>query len=78
MEAKAIKKPSQKNINKNDAYNDPKLVPKGVPQWSKNHQKLRLGSTLFQGWLPSGLQTPSRIGFGKVLGPFWDHVRQFV
>ena len=23
------------------------------------------------------LQTPSRIDFGEVLGPFWDHVQRF-
>ena len=77
MEAKAIKKPSQKNIKKHYAQNEPKLVPKGTPKWSQNRQKWGLGSTLFQGWLPSGLQSPSRIDFGEVLGPFWDHFRQF-
>ena len=70
-------KATSKKRQKNDAQNDPKLVPKGVPKWSQNHQKWGLGSTLFQGWLPSGLQTPSRIDFGEVLGPFWDHFRQF-
>ena len=70
-------KATSKKHQKNDAQNEPKLVPKGVPKWSQNHQKWGLGSTLFQGWLPSGLQTPSRIDFGEVLGPFWDHVRQF-
>ena len=77
MEAKAIKKPLQKNIKKMMPKISPKLVPKGVPKWSQNHQKWGLGSTLFQGWLPSGLQSPSRIDFGEVLGPFWDHFRQF-
>ena len=70
---KAISKKHQKN----DAQNDPKLVPKGVPKWSQNRQKWSLGSTLFQGWLPSGLQSPSRIDFGEVWGPFGDHFRQF-
>ena len=70
------KAPSKTHL-KNDAQNDPKVVPKGVPKWSQNHQKWGLGSTLFQGWLPSGLQTPSRIDFGEVLGPCWDHFRQF-
>ena len=70
MEAKATKKTLQKNIKKNDTQNDPKLVPKGVPKWSQNRQKWSLGSILFQGWLPSGLQSPSRIDFGEVLGPF--------
>ena len=73
-------KPSKmhlKNIKKNDAQDDPKLVPKGVPKWSQNRQKWGLGTTLFQGWLPSGLQSPSRIDFGLVLGSFWNHFRQF-
>ena len=72
-----MKKPSQKNVKKTSAPNDPNLVPKGVPKWSQNHQKWNLGSTLFQGWLPRGLQSPSRINFGEVLGPCWDHFRQF-
>ena len=74
MEAKAIKKPFQKNIKKNDVQNEPKLVPKGVPNWSQNRQKRGLGSTLFLGSLPSGLQSPSRMDFREVLGPFWEHV----
>ena len=75
MEAKAIKKPLQKNIKK--------MMPKMSPSWSQRGSQIgakivkSLGSTLLQGWLPSGLQTPSRIDFGEVLGPFWDHVRQF-
>ena len=74
---KGHQKGTSKKHQKNDAQNDPKLVPKGVPKWSQNRQKWGLGSTLFQGWLPSGLQSPSRIDFGKVLGPFWHHVRHF-
>ena len=62
-------KATSKKHQTNDAQNEPKLVPKGVPNWSQNHQKWGLGSTLFQGWLPSGLQSPSRINFGEVLGP---------
>ena len=53
------------------------LVSKGVPKCSQNHQKWCLGSTLLQGWLPSGLQSPSGIDLEEVLGPFWDNVRQF-
>ena len=49
------------------------LAHLGSSKASRDH----LGCTLFQGWLPSGLQSPSRIDFGEVLGPFWDHVRQF-
>ena len=77
MEAKAINKPLQKYHPKNGAQNDAKLVPKGVPNWSQNHQKWSLGSTLFQGWLPSGLQSPSRIDFGRVWGPLWDNFCHF-
>ena len=66
-----------KKTSKNDAQNEPKMVPKGVPKWSQNRQKWGLGSTLFQGWLPRGLQTPFRIDFGEVLRPFWYHFRQF-
>ena len=72
-------KPSKchlKKTTKNDAQNEPKLVPKGVPKWSQNRQKWGLRSILFQGWLPSGFQSPSRIDFGEVLGPFWDHFRE--
>ncbi len=72
MEAKAIKKALQKHIKKWC----PNWSQVGVPNWSQNHQTWGLGSTLFQGLLPSGLQSPSRIDFGKVLEPFWDHVRQ--
>ena len=71
-------KATSKKHQKNDAQNEPKLVPKGVPKWSQNHQKWGLGSTLFQGWLPRGLQTPFRINFGEVLRPFWYHFHQFV
>ena len=77
MEAKAIKKPLQQKHQTNGAQNERKLVPKGVPKWSQNRQKWGIGSILFQGWLPRGLQTPSRIDFGEVLGPFWPHFRQF-
>ena len=70
-------KATSKKHQKNDAQNDPKMVPKGVPKWSQNRQKWGLGSILFQGWLPRGLQTPSRIDFGEVWRPFWRHFRQF-
>ena len=78
MEAKAIKKPFQKNIKKNDTQNELKLVPKGIPKWSQNRQKWGLGSILFQGWLPSSFQTPSRIDFGEVWASFWEQFRHFV
>ena len=77
MEAKAIKKPLQKNIKKMIPKMSSNWSQMGVPKWSQNRKKWGLGSTLFQGWLPSGLRSPSRIDFGEVLGPFWDHFRQF-
>ena len=70
MEAKAIKKPLQKKVKKL-CPKWPQTDPKGVPKWSP------FVSTLFQGWLTRGLQSPSRIDFGEVLGPCWDHVCQF-
>ena len=77
MEANAIKKPLQKNIKQ--------MMPKMTPNWSQRRsqsgakivKKWSLGSTLFQGWLPRGLQSPSRIDIGKVWGSFWDHVGDF-
>ena len=76
MEAKAIKKPLQKT-QKIWCPTWAQTGPKGVPIWSKNRQQWGIGSPLFQGWLPSGLRSPSRIDFGEVLGPCWDHFRQF-
>ena len=63
-------KATSKKTLQNYTRNEPKLVPKGVPQWSQNRQKWGLRSTLSEGGLPSGLQSPSRIDFGEVLGPF--------
>ena len=60
-------KAASKKHQQNDAQHEPKLVPKGVPKCSQNHQKWGLGSILFQGWLPRGLQSPSSIDFGKIL-----------
>ena len=77
MEAKAFKKALQKNIKE--------IMPKMTPNWpqrgSPNGAKIVKNEVLeapFQGWLPSGLQTPSRINFGEVLGPFRDHFRKYV
>ena len=80
MEAKAIKKPSQKNIKK--------MISKMTPNWfqrgSQNGSKISSG----RGALGIFTEIPkaprkipkaprSRIDFGEVLGPFWDHFRQF-
>ena len=73
-------RPSKSHFKKTSKKWCPKWAqtdPKGVPNWSQNHQKWSPGSTLLQGWLSSGLQSPSRIDFGEVLGPIWDHFRQF-
>ena len=69
-------KATAKNTSKHDAQHEHKLVPNGIPNWSQHHKKINLGSTLFQGWLPSGFQSPSRIDFGDVFAP-WDNFRQF-
>ena len=72
-------RPSKSHPKKHfkNIQNEPKVVPKGGPKMEPKSSKWCLGSTLFQGWLPSGLQSPSRIDFGEVLGPFWDHFREF-
>ena len=67
-------KPSKSHLRKTSkkyAQNEPKVVPKGIPKWSQNHQKWGLGSILFQGWLSSGLQTPFRIDFGALFERIW-------
>ena len=77
MEAKAIKKPSQKNIKK--------MMPKMTPNWSQrgsqNGVKIVKNEVLeapcFKGGSQVASRPPSRINFGEVLGPLWDHFRQF-
>ena len=51
---------------------NPNWSQMGVPNWSPNRQKWGPGHTLLQGWLPSCLQSPSGIDFGKVWELFWD------
>ena len=76
MEAKAIKKPLQKNIKQ--------MMPKMNPNWSQRGSQIGarivknevLEAPCFKG----GSQVASRPLPGsilEVLGPFWDHVRQF-
>ena len=77
MEAKAYKKAFQKNIKK--------MMPKMSPNWSQrgsqNGAKIVKNEVLeahcFKDGSQEGLQSPSRIDFGEVLGLFWDHFRQF-
>ena len=63
-----------------------KMMPKMTPNWSQrgsqNGAKIIKNDVLeapcFKGGSPSGLQSPSRIDYGKVLGSCWDHFRRFV
>ena len=72
MEAKAIKKPLQKNIKK--------MMPKMSPNWSQrgsqNGANIVKHEVLEASCFKGGSQVASRIDFGEVLGPFWDHFRQ--
>ena len=61
MEAKAIKKPPQKNT-KNHAQNEPELVPKGGPELEAKSSKMKSSS-----------QVESRAPPGSILERFWDH-----
>ena len=65
MEAKAIKKPLQKNINKMM----PKLVPKGSQIGAKIIKNEVLEAPCFKG----GSQVASRAPPGSILERFWDH-----
>ena len=81
MEANAIKKPPQKNINNNDAQYEPKLVPKGLPNWSHNDKMKswkHLASRVAPKWPPEPLQDRFWKGFGTILGPFSSVVLTFV
>ena len=67
----------KKKHQTNDDQHVPTLVPGRVSKWNENHHRWGLGSVLFQGQLPSGLQTPARFDAGEVLGSFWNYFRQF-
>ena len=70
MEAKAIKKPGQKNIKKkSEAKNEPKLVPKG----SQNGAKIVKNDVLEAPCFKGGSQVASRGPPGSILERFWDH-----
>ena len=59
-----------KKRKKNDAQNEPKLVPKGFPNWSQNHQNEVLEAPYFKG----GSQVASRAPPGSILERCWDHL----
>ena len=69
MEAKAIKKPSQKNINK--------MMPKMNPDWSQrgspNGAKIIKSEVLEAPCFKGGSQVASRPPPGSILERFWDH-----
>ena len=75
MEAKAIKKPFQKNIKN--------MMPKMTPNWSQRGFKMEpksskmkswnhLVSRMAPKWRPETLQARFWRGFGTILGPFWS------
>ena len=72
MEAKAIKKPSQKNIKK--------MMPKMTPNWSQrgsqNGAKIVKNEVLEAPCFKGGSQVASRASPGSILVRFWDHFRQ--
>ena len=69
MEAKSIKKRFPKVIQKHDAQNDPKLVPKGSQIEAKIVKSEVLEAPCFKG----GSQVASRPPPGSILERFLDH-----
>ena len=69
MEAKAIKKPSDKNIKK--------MMPKMTPNWSQrgsqNGAKIVKNEVLEAPCSKDGSQEASRAPPGSILERFWDH-----
>ena len=69
MEAKAIKKPSQKGIKK--------MTPKMTPNWSQrgsqNGVKIVKNEVLGAPCFKSGSQVASRAPPRSILERFWDH-----
>ena len=70
MEAKAINKPSQKNIKN--------MMPKMSPNWSQrgsqNGAKIVKNEVLEAPCFKGGSQVASRAPPGSILERFWDHV----
>ena len=56
---------------------EPKMIPKGSQHEAKLIKTYILEAPCFKGGYQVASRPPSRIDFGKVLGPFWDHARQF-
>ena len=73
MEAKAVKKPSQKNIKK--------MMPKMTPNWSQrgspNEAKIVKNWVLEAPCFKGGSQVASRAPIGLILGPFCNHFHGF-
>ena len=69
MEAKAIKKPFQKNIKK--------MMPNMSPKWSQrgsqNGAKIVKNEVLEAHCFKGGSQMASRLPPGSILERFWDH-----
>ena len=69
MEAKAIKKPSQKNIKN--------IIPKMSPKWSQrgsqNGANIVKNEVLEAPCFKGGSQEVSRAPPGSILERFWDH-----
>ena len=64
MEAKAIKKPSQKNVI-NDVQNEPKLIPKGSHVGAKSIKKMM--PKMSPNWFQRGSQNGAKIIKNEVL-----------
>ena len=65
MEAKAIKKPHQKNIKK--------MMPKMTPNWSQHEAKIVKSEVLEAPCFKDGSQVASRPPPGSILERFWNH-----
>ena len=66
MEAKAIKKPFQKNVKQ--------MMPKMSPNWSQNGAKIVKSEVLEAPCFQGGSQVASRAPPGSILERVWDHV----
>ena len=69
-------KPLQTNP-KNDDQNESKLVPKGVPEYSKIDKNEVLEASCCKGGSQVASRPPSLIDFGEVLGSFGTNVVSF-
>ena len=79
-EAKWRPKPSKSHLKKTSKKRCPKWPkngPKGGPKMEPKSLKMRSWKHLVSKMAPKRPPDPSRIDFGEVLGPIWDHFRQF-